>query len=156
MPRTRPKSVPNADVLSTGSSDSGLETDNLCIYPGIGNDVNKSPDINLPEFQFGEAKPHKERMNNLKSALDWVRNELKEMKSQDKHLARTMIDLRSRIQQMKLELEANQDIGYDSDEGESSDSREKSTASSPTSLSEYNYFVNGTDFEKNKRATWAI
>ena len=152
--KTRPKSFPNEEILSSGSSDSGLESDNISIVIAIDSISNKS----LPEFNFGSSGTHKERMNNLQSAMDWVRSELIEMKSQDKHLARTMIDLRSKIQQLKLDFESCNDNGYDSDANNRKEEGDiKLESQSPTSILNYQYMVlNGEAFEKNKRATWAM
>ena len=151
--RTRPKSFPNNEILSSGSSDSGLESDNISIILTIDNIPHKS----FPEFDFGSSRTHKERMNNLQNALDWVRKELTEMKSQDRHLARTMIDLRSKIQQLKLDFESCKDNGYDSDADEPKDGDLKVETQSPSSILNYQYMMlNGDDFENNKRATWAI
>lgn len=151
--RTRPKSFPNEEILSSGSSDSGLESDNISITLSIDSIPRKSS----PEFSFGSSRTHNERMNNLQNALDWVRKELTEMKSQDKHLARTMIDLRSKIQQLKLDFESCNDNGYDSDADEPKDEDLKVETQGPSNVLNYQYLMlNGDDFENNKRATWAI
>ena len=156
--KSRPKSFPNQEILSSGSSDSGLESDNISIVVTMdGGEVESASPKSLPEFNFGEKKTHKERMNNLQNALDWVRNELTEMKSQDKHLARTMIDLRSKIQQLKLDLESCNDNGYDSDVCEPKEVELNTKARSPTSILSCQHILNyGEAFENNKRATWAI
>lgn len=152
MPRTRPKSVPAADVLSSGSSDSGLERDVLSVFP-------YNPELETPKpFKFGADIADKDRMSNLQTALSWIRCELKTMKSQDKLLARTMIDIRSKIQQVKLEFESIKDTGYDSDEIEmNEENKDKRMNGSENDLSNFNteFPVNGTNFVNNKRATWA-
>ena len=152
--KTRPKSFPNEEILSSGSSDSGLESDNVSLVVTIDGVSHKSH----PDFNFGSSRTHNERMNNLQNALDWVRSELTEMKSQDRHLARTMIDLRSKIQQLKLDFESYNDNGYDSDADESKDEEDSDVVSqSATSILSFQYMImNGGDFEKNKRATWAM
>lgn len=156
--KKRPKSFPNQEILSSGSSDSGLESENLSIIVTIdGDDFEQILNKRLPEFTFGGNRTHKERMDNLQNALDWVRNELTEMKSQDKQLARTMIDLRSKIQQLKLDIESCNDNGYDSDTEEPKESELNSEMQRPTSIVNFQcLMVNGDAFENNKRATWAI
>lgn len=158
QPKTRPKSFPNKEILSSGSSDSGLESENTSMVVTLnGGDLGSDSHQALPEFQFGGNKTHKERMNNLRNALNWVRTELTEMKSQDKHLARTMIDLRSKIQQLKLEFESCNDNGYGSDADEPTEGDSHSGARSQENILNYQYkALNGEAFESNKRATWAM
>eukprot|EP00794_Sanderia_malayensis_P019888 gene19888-21830_t len=154
MPRTRPKSLPSADVLSSGSSDSGLDSDVISIY-SPSDDMFKSCSADISaKFQFGATdRPLDERMGNLGEALSWIRDELKLMKSQDKHLAKTMIDIRSRIQKTKLELESIRDTGYDSDEQDAlENSREREEENQPrrnkTTLPDLS-IVNADNFEKS-------
>ena len=159
MPRTRPKSFPSEEILSSGSSDSGLESDTLTVVLTIEADVEKSLKATHPDFQLGAEQPHRTRMNNLQNALDWVKSELVEMKLQDKQLAKTMIDLRSKIQQTKIDFESTaNDYGYDSDDGDDAEcDNAKAKVKTPTSILSYHFMgVNGDDFDQNKRATWAI
>ena len=69
-----------------------------------------------------------------------------------------MIDIRSKIQQVKLEFESIKDTGYDSDEIEmNEENKDKRMNGSENDLSNFNteFPVNGTNFVNNKRATWA-
>ncbi len=158
MPRTRPKSLPSADVLSSGSSDSGLDSDVISIYSPSDDMFKSIAGHTETRFQFGSDLPLKERMGNLQDALSWIRDELKIMKSQDKQLAKTMIEIRSKIQQTKLELELLRDTGYDSDELDTAENSQENISSNSQrevgNMSELK--MNADNFEKSKRATWVV
>ena len=156
MLKRRPKSLPLPDILSSGSSDSGLDSDALSIYSPTEESA-KSCSSTETRFQFGAELPMKDRMNNLQDALGWIRDELTLMKTQDKQLAKTMIEIRSKIQKTKLEMEALRDTGYDSDELETKGKKEDNVMNSQADITSLNDFpVNGDNFDKNKRATWAV
>ena len=157
MPRSRPKSVPTSElVLSTSSSDSRFDSDVMLICTSCEGERDRFLDNRCPVvFPLGHNISEGERIESVNKALSWLRTELKCMKLQDRELARTMIEIRARIQQVKLEIEQQKDTGYNSDEAELSETEqhekkylqlEKQTLTSS----------NNDSFQNNKRASWVI
>lgn len=82
------------------------------------NDIEDDMDIrHYPANTFILNDQHStgDRIEGVNQALEWLKNELKSMKVQDRELARTMIHVRSQIQEVHKDLQCAHDKGYDSE-----------------------------------------
>merc|ERR1740124_189570 len=101
------------------SADSGIDSDTSpTSSPTSSTKLTDSQDdiviVNPEDFLRGKGAGESERINGISQSLAWLKEELENMKIKDRHLAKTMITIRSRIAEYKNELE-RQDTGYDSD-----------------------------------------
>ena len=69
--------------------------------------VESTRDGNRPPRVCGEGASDEERCRYLESALSWLKDELREMRSQDRSLAKQLIGLRSKIQNI---VQGDEDI----------------------------------------------
>ena len=71
--------------------------------------VEKSREKNDPPSICEKGASDEERRKYLESALSWLKDELREMKSQDRSLAKQLIGLRTKIQDI---MQGNDDYIY--------------------------------------------
>ena len=157
------KSMPaNEFHICISSADSGIDSDTSPnSSTKLANSIETLDEIiivNPETFIRGKNATETERIDGINKSIDWLKEELTKMKSKDRELAKTMINIRSRIAEYKLELEKGEN-GYESDgdknrSTDDNDNYEKETWKLVTTDGAFP--TNGLYFENNKRATWAI
>lgn len=157
------KSMPaNEFQIYISSADSGIDSDTS---PNSSTKLANSIEniepiivINPETFILGKEASETDRIDGINKSINWLKDELANMKLKDRELAKTMITIRSKIAEYKVELE-KRDNGYDSDvdknrSNDDSDNYVKETWKLVTTDGAFP--ANGLYFENNKRATWAI
>ena len=109
---------------------------------------------------LGSKYTDEERIQGINNALQWLKNELIQMKQNDKDLIKTMMDIRSNIAKVKIENEFGEDIivvYYSENEVRHCDNNDEILKERRRLVSNEDFIPgNSNFFDKGKRATWTV
>ena len=148
------KSLPALESPHKSASDSGIDSDASSTKLSSSSVEMEMVKVSPYLFLQGAQAPLKNRIDGINKAIFWITEELSEMKCSDKKLAKIFIRLRSHCAEERSRMGLSERI--DAPNFETSVGTKKKMNEKRTLTSKDAFPIDGKQFERNKRVTWAL